>query len=76
MLKRWTKGVDAEPFYVKRVPKNARSQVDVTFPSDDVITVDMGEPRFAWQDIPLRDPFHDTTRIELQIGPIDDPDGL
>lgn len=47
--------------------------LDVTFPSDDVITVDMGEPRFAWQDIPLRDPFHDTTRIELQIGPIDDP---
>lgn len=33
MLKRWTKGVDAEPFYVKRVPNNARSKVDVTFPS-------------------------------------------
>ncbi len=33
MLKRWTKGVNAEPFYVKRVPNNARSKVDVTFPS-------------------------------------------
>lgn len=33
MLKRWTKGVDAEPFYVKRVPASARSTVDVTFPS-------------------------------------------
>jgi len=33
MLKRWTKGVGGEPFYVKRVPKNARSKVDVTFPS-------------------------------------------
>jgi len=33
MLKRWTKGVSGEPFYVKRVPKTARSQVDVIFPS-------------------------------------------
>ena len=33
MLKRWTKGVDGEPFYVKRAPKNARSTVDVRFPS-------------------------------------------
>lgn len=33
MLKRWTKGVANDPFYVKRVPKNARSKVDVIFPS-------------------------------------------
>lgn len=33
MLKRWTKGVTSEPFYVKRVPKSARSTVDVRFPS-------------------------------------------
>lgn len=33
MLKRWTKGVTGEPFYVKRVPASARSTVDVTFPS-------------------------------------------
>lgn len=37
------------------------------------ITVDMGQPRFDWADIPLRDPFHNTRRIELQIGPIDNP---
>jgi diaminopimelate epimerase len=37
------------------------------------ITVDMGCPRFRWDEIPLAEPFHDTTRIELQIGPIDAP---
>jgi len=37
------------------------------------ITVDMGEPRFAWNEIPLAEPFHDTRQIELQIGPIDKP---
>lgn len=37
------------------------------------ITVDMGEPRFAWQDIPLAEEFRDTRGIELQIGPIDNP---
>ena len=47
--------------------------LDVAFPGDGMISVDMGRPRFDWQDIPLRDPFHDTTRIELQVGPIDDP---
>ncbi len=36
-------------------------------------TVDMGAPRLGWEDIPLRDPFHDTSGIELQIGPIDNP---
>jgi len=36
-------------------------------------TVDMGPPRLAWHEIPLRDPFQDTRAIELQIGPIDDP---
>lgn len=41
--------------------------------SIDRITVDMGHPRFAWQDIPLAEPFHDTRAIELQVGPIDDP---
>lgn len=33
MLKRWTKGVDGEPFYMKRVPESARSAIDVVFPS-------------------------------------------
>ena len=36
-------------------------------------TVDMGEPRFAWNEIPLAEEFRDTRAIELQIGPIDKP---
>ena len=40
---------------------------------DCMFTVDMGVPRFRWDEIPLRDPFQDTRYIELQIGPIDDP---
>ncbi|MBL8567232.1 MAG: diaminopimelate epimerase [Hyphomicrobiaceae bacterium] len=39
----------------------------------ETITVDMGRPRFGWQDIPLSEPFHDTRQIELQAGPIDKP---
>jgi len=37
------------------------------------VTVDMGKPRLAWDQIPLAEEFHDTRAIELQIGPIDDP---
>ncbi|BCM86153.1 diaminopimelate epimerase [Methylobacterium indicum] len=36
-------------------------------------TVDMGRPRLKWDEIPLAEPFPDTRRIELQVGPIDDP---
>lgn len=39
----------------------------------DLVTVDMGAPRFEWEQIPLAEPFADTTGIELQIGPIDAP---
>jgi len=41
--------------------------------ADGTISVDMGKPRFGWQDIPLAEEFADTTGIELQIGPIDAP---
>jgi diaminopimelate epimerase len=41
-------------------------------PSGEV-TVDMGCPRMDWRDIPLAEEFHDTSHIELQIGPIDAP---
>ncbi|HEY4201238.1 MAG TPA: diaminopimelate epimerase [Devosiaceae bacterium] len=41
--------------------------------ADGLIAVDMGKPRFGWQDIPLAEEFADTTGIELQIGPIDAP---
>jgi diaminopimelate epimerase len=40
---------------------------------DGLISVDMGKPEFAWNRIPLSEEFHDTSRIELQIGPIDNP---
>jgi diaminopimelate epimerase len=39
----------------------------------EMVTVDMGEPRFRWDEIPLAEEFHDTRAIELQIGPIDAP---
>ncbi len=39
----------------------------------DLITIDMGAPRFGWAQIPLAEEFADTTGIELQIGPIDAP---
>jgi diaminopimelate epimerase len=42
-------------------------------PSPDLYTVDMGAPKFGWQDIPLAEEFRDTRGIELQIGPIDAP---
>ena len=41
--------------------------------TDDLVTVDMGKPRFDWDQIPLSEEFADTTGIELQIGPIDAP---
>ena len=46
---------------------NAEEHVDGT------ISVDLGRPRFGWQDIPLAEEFADTRAIELQIGPIDAP---
>jgi diaminopimelate epimerase len=41
--------------------------------ADGLYTVDMGPPKFGWQDIPLAEEFRDTRSIELQIGPIDAP---
>ncbi|CAH2407023.1 diaminopimelate epimerase [Mesorhizobium ventifaucium] len=41
--------------------------------ADGLISVDMGTPRFGWQDIPLAEEFRDTRMIELQVGPIDAP---
>jgi diaminopimelate epimerase len=41
--------------------------------SDGLFTVDMGPPRFKWNEIPLAEEFRDTRAIELQIGPIEKP---
>ena len=62
--------------------ENARQDVSIETESamlaahvndDGGVTIDMGAPRFRWDEIPLSEPFHDTRRIELQLGPIDDP---
>lgn len=53
--------------------ETAAGILDVKVEGRERITVDMGEPRFGWKDIPLSEPFHDTRAIELQIGPIDKP---
>jgi diaminopimelate epimerase len=55
------------------VLETATARLDCLRRAEMIFTVDMGRPRFAWNDIPLRDPFHDTRKIELQIGPIDAP---
>ncbi|HWL31368.1 MAG TPA: diaminopimelate epimerase [Xanthobacteraceae bacterium] len=41
--------------------------------ADGTFTVDMGAPRFAWNEIPLAREFADTRAIELSIGPADRP---
>ena len=41
--------------------------------ADGLFTVDMGVPRFKWNEIPLAEEFRDTRAIELQISPIDEP---
>ncbi len=38
-----------------------------------LITIDMGQPKFGWQDIPLSEEFVDTRVIELEIGPFGAP---
>ncbi|MFV0298784.1 MAG: diaminopimelate epimerase [Hyphomicrobiaceae bacterium] len=53
--------------------ETAAGFLDVTVASAQLISVDMGEPRFRWDEIPVTEPFHDTRTIELQIGPIDAP---
>ena len=39
--------------------------------ADGSVTIDMGAPRFAWNEIPLAEPFDDTSAIA--IGPTGDP---
>ncbi|MBN04189.1 diaminopimelate epimerase [Ponticaulis sp.] len=39
---------------------------------DDMITVDMGEPRLEWEEIPLAEKM-DTRFVDIKIGPMDNP---
>jgi len=41
--------------------------------AENLISVDMGVPKFGWDEIPLSEEFRDTRYIELQIGPIEAP---
>jgi diaminopimelate epimerase len=41
--------------------------------ADDMFTVDMGAPRWRWDEIPLAKEFPDTRAIELSYGPPDAP---
>ncbi len=41
--------------------------------ADALITVDMGEPRLKWNEIPLSEEFQDTRAIELEVGPLGAP---
>jgi len=38
-----------------------------------ISTVDMGAPRFGWDEIPLAEECRDTSAIALTIGPLDEP---
>ena len=60
---------------VDRVTIETNAGLLHAFATDDPhkVSVDMGVPRFAWNEIPLAEEFHDTRAIELQIGPIDAP---
>lgn len=49
--------------------ETAAGLLAATVDSPASISVDMGTPRFDWQDIPLSEPFADTRYIELNYGP-------
>ena len=53
--------------------ETAAGTLEITMKDPATISVDMGQPGLRSEDIPTRDPFHDTTGIELQIGPVDAP---
>ncbi len=66
----WLHGENAKEHWLF---KTAAGLLNSTYMDDSKITVDMGVPKFAWDEIPLEEEFADTTGIELQVGPIDDP---
>ncbi len=41
--------------------------------ADGLISVDMGKPRFGWQEIPLSQPVDDTCAIDLSVGSLSSP---
>jgi diaminopimelate epimerase len=55
----------------KLVLETAASRLACVREAETVFTVDMGAPRFAWNEIPLRDPVADTSSIALLSGSIE-----
>jgi diaminopimelate epimerase len=47
-------------------------RLHATAAANGLVTIDMGRPRLEWEEIPLAERM-DTRRIDVQIGPIDDP---
>lgn len=41
--------------------------------SEGAISVDMGEPKLRWKQIPLAEQMDDTRYIDIKLGPIDNP---
>jgi len=66
----WLHGIDGRNDYVFRT---AAGRIAANLRPDGLIAVDMGRPRFGWEEIPLSEEFADTRGIELQVGPIDAP---
>ncbi|MEM7216037.1 MAG: diaminopimelate epimerase [Pseudomonadota bacterium] len=66
----WLNGENAKQSWLFRT---APGLLNATYFSEDQISVDMGVPKFGWEEIPLEEEFADTTGVELQVGPIDDP---
>jgi diaminopimelate epimerase len=52
--------------------RTAERRLSATAAGANRVSVDMGEPRLAWHEIPLAEEM-DTRGIELQVGPIDNP---
>ena len=76
-------GLDPATHSVAAGPVRERSGMDARIKSGhddiggiqpaDLVAVDMGVPKFGWEQIPLAEEFRDTRAIELQIGPIEAP---
>jgi diaminopimelate epimerase len=52
--------------------RTAERALSATSAGENLISVDMGEPRLRWDEIPLSEEM-DTRGVELQVGPIDNP---
>lgn len=52
---------------------SASTPLHVWRAGDKRVTVDMGEPKFGWRDIPLAEQTEDTRFVDVKLGPIDKP---